>query len=165
MKNREWRHTIIREVILSGRIGNQETLLLALRGKGLDLTQATLSRDLKEMKVVKISSGTQGYVYMIPEEMVLEPAGRSERINYLAEGFLSIRFSDNLAVIRTLPGYASSIASVIDRKEIPSVLGTIAGDDTILVVRNEKATFDELIGILIKTMPILKTKIGEIVSK
>ncbi len=159
MKNRELRHSAIREIIASGRVGNQEELLLMLREKGLYLTQATLSRDLKMMKVIKISSGPLGYVYMISEEMSLGTGGEKQRANHLAEGFLDVQFSGNLGVIRTLPGYASSIAAVIDEADAPSVLGTIAGDDTILVVLKEKISHDELITNLIKIMPLLKTKI------
>jgi transcriptional regulator of arginine metabolism len=159
MKNRELRHSVIREIIATGQIGNQEELLVMLRGKGLHLTQATLSRDLKMMKVIKISSGPLGYVYMIPEELALETSGEMQRVNHLAEGFLDVQFSGNLAVIKTLPGYASSIAAVIDEANASAILGTIAGDDTILVVLKEKVSYGELITDLIKIMPILKTKI------
>lgn len=159
MKNRDLRHSAIREIIGSGQVRNQEELLLMLREKGLHLTQATLSRDLKMMKVIKISSGPLGYVYMIPEEMALETGGEKQRVNHLAEGFLDVQFSGNLSVISTLPGYASSIAAVIDEAETPAILGTIAGDDTILVVLKEKVTHDELITDLIRIMPLLKTKI------
>jgi transcriptional regulator of arginine metabolism len=159
MKNREWRQGVIREIISSGRISNQESLLQMLRVKGIVLTQATLSRDLKMMQVVKVPSGQEGYTYVVPEEIVPGSSGEGQKANYLAEGFISLNFSGNLGVIRTLPGYASSIASVIDKTDTPSVLGTIAGDDTILVVLKEKESAGELVSSVIRAMPMVKTKI------
>jgi transcriptional regulator of arginine metabolism len=159
MKNRERRQGVIREIISSGRISNQESLLQMLRGKGIVLTQATLSRDLKMMQVVKVPSGQNGYTYVVPEEIVPGSSGERQKANYLAEGFITLNFSGNLGVIRTLPGYASSIASVIDKTDTPSVLGTIAGDDTILVVLKEKESAGELVTAIIGAMPMVKTKI------
>ncbi len=160
MKNRKERQALIRQIITSGRIGSQEELLGMLHEKGYAMTQATLSRDLKMMKVVKMPAGNTGYIYTVQEDFL--PVNREEklRINYLAEGFRSLQFSGQLAVIHTLPGYANSIAVVIDRAAPPEILGTIAGDDTILVIMKENITRNELISALCRTMPYLKTKIG-----
>lgn len=159
MKNKEERHAIIRQVIQSGRIGSQEELLSLLRDRGLELTQATLSRDLKMLKIAKVP-GPSGYVYILPEGLLAETRDENLRINYLADGFRDIQFSGNLAVIRTLPGYASSIAAVIDNAGPLPVLGTIAGDDTILLILREGIGQFELKSTLVKIMPYLKTKIG-----
>ena len=80
-------------------------------------------------------------------------------VNFLADGFRDLRFSGNLAVMRTQPGYASSIAAVIDKSETWEILGTIAGDDTILIVLKEGITKSDLINILISIMPNLEGRI------
>jgi transcriptional regulator of arginine metabolism len=154
------RHEVIRQLISSGRIGSQEELLSLLREKGIILTQATLSRDLHMLKVIKVPDGKSGHVYLNPEGFM--PGNREEqlRVNYLADGFHDLQFSGNLAVIRTLPGYASSIAAVIDAAKPQLLLGTIAGDDTILLILKEGFTREELVRKLIDIMPYLKTKIG-----
>lgn len=160
MKNKQERHSIIRQVIASGRIGSQEKLLSLLREKGMELTQATLSRDMKILKIAKVPAGASGYVYMLPEGMALETRDENLRINYLADGFRDLQFSGNLAVIRTLPGYASSLAAVIDNAGPQQILGTIAGDDTILLILREGTGQPDLKYTLIKIMPYLKTKLG-----
>ena len=80
------------------------------------------------------------------------------RVNYLADGFKDLRFSGNLAVLRTLPGYASSFAAVIDRADSWEILGTVAGDDTILIIQREGISKADLINALINIMPNLKDK-------
>ncbi|HNQ36357.1 MAG TPA: ArgR family transcriptional regulator, partial [Prolixibacteraceae bacterium] len=81
-------------------------------------------------------------------------------VNYLADGFRDLRISGNLAVIRTYPGYASSIAAVIDAAQPAEILGTVAGDDTILVILSEGTTREQLTTRLVKIMPYLKTREG-----
>lgn len=160
MKNRKERQEVIRRVIISGRIRSQEQLLALLREQGMKLTQATLSRDLKMMRIVKMPDRKNGYAYTVQEGISL--GGREERlkVNFLAEGFRDLKFSGNLAVIRTLPGYASSIAVIIDDASPESILGTIAGDDTILIILKEGVKKDDLIQSLVKILPHLKNKIG-----
>ena len=160
MKNKSDRHQAIRQIITGGHISSQERLLELLRERGFTLTQATLSRDLKLMQVAKVADAHEGYVYVMPgainkPETVRDP----DRINFLADGFRGIRFSGNLSVIRTLPGYASSIAAVIDNSDPWEILGTIAGDDTILVIIKEGVTRTEFISALKRIMPFLKDKI------
>jgi len=180
MKRKQERHEQIRHLIRAGRIGSQDELLFLLREKGYTSTQATLSRDLHEMKVLKVPAGDKGYVFIIRIKVNISfkvPAGdkgyvyldpddkkpdfheEQLRINYLAEGFRDLQLSGNLAVIRTLPGYASSIAVVIDNARLKELLGTIAGDDTILVILKENVTKSDLIAVLLKTLPYLKNKI------
>lgn len=160
MKNRNTRHQAIREIISSAQIGSQEKLLDLLHERGYDLTQATLSRDLKQMKVAKVAGSNGDYVYVLPGLMggvreIREP----DRINYLSDGFLGIQFSGNLAVIRTMPGYASSIASMIDKSNPWESMGTIAGDDTILLIMREGIARTQLIAALKHIMPNLSDKI------
>ena len=142
----------IRKIIESESITSQEELLEKLAGKGHIVTQATLSRDLKFLRVGKVPDKKKGYVYRLSE-------GESEQINGLAgeqypvNGFLSIEFAHHLGVIRTLPGSANSIAYQIDHLEAFEILGTVAGDDTILIIPREGVTKEDVINILIPLIP------------
>ena len=158
MKNKVQRQLEIRKVIQKGNVHSQDELLNLLKLKGFDLTQATLSRDLKVLQVAKFPHPVKGYVYTVPEMGNTQTVHQS-RVNYLADGFQDIQFSGNLAVVKTLPGYASSIAAVIDKAGIWEILGTIAGDDTILLIQREGITRQDMIEALISVMPKLKGKI------
>ena len=118
-----------------------------LRKEGFTLTQATLSRDLKQLKVAKAASMNGKYVYVLPNETMYrrshKPLSAGEMLSN--PGFLSINFSGNLGVIKTRPGYASSIAYNIDNSNVPEILGTIAGDDTIIIVLREGVDHNALI--------------------
>jgi len=159
-KNKQERQEMVRQLIRAGRLGSQEELLTLLRERGFSCTQATLSRDMHEMKVVKLPGGESGYVYVLPDEVLLRGSEEQLRVNYLADGFRDLRISGNLAVIRTYPGYASSIAAVIDAAQPAEILGTVAGDDTILVILSEGTTREQLTTRLVKIMPYLKTREG-----
>ncbi|HNX55508.1 MAG TPA: ArgR family transcriptional regulator [Prolixibacteraceae bacterium] len=160
MKNRTKRQLAIKQAILNSRISSQDELLRIMKDQGFELTQATLSRDLKILKVAKVSDKALGYVYVIPEGVSTENQKENSRISFLADGFRNIQFSGNLAVIKTMPGYANSIAVVIDNAEPYEILGTIAGDDTILVIMREGVSQSDLINSLILLMPSLEDKIG-----
>lgn len=161
MKNRVSRHLAIRQIISSTEIHSQDELLVKLEEQGYALTQATLSRDLKTLKVAKVPSGNQGYMYVIPEGVNIETREDNSEVNFLADGFRDLNFSGNLAVMRTRPGYASSIAAVLDNAEPYEILGSIAGDDTILLVMREGVTPRDLKNSLILIMPKLQDKIGK----
>ena len=125
-----------------------------LKKKGFHLTQATLSRDLKIIRAGRIPDNEKGYVYFIP-------SGRIEQENMLAKenfpvsGFLSIDFAWHLGVIRTMPGYANSIASAIDRMGSYNILGTVAGDDTILLIPREGVSRGDVKNELARLIPEL----------
>ena len=140
----------IKLLISSQEIGSQKELLEALEAEGFIVTQATLSRDLKQLKVAKAASINGRYVYVLPNETmyrrVQKPLPAREMM--LTPGFLSIQFSGNIGVIKTRPGYASSIAYNIDNSDIPEILGTIAGDDTIMIVVKEGVQEFEIIDLL-----------------
>ena len=159
MKKRVERQLAIRKIIQNGKVHSQEELLLQLKKNGFDLTQATLSRDLKVLQVAKVPHPTKGYVYVIQGAEKLEKTGERNRVNFLADGFKDVQFSGNLAVVKTLPGYANSIAAVIDRAEPWEIIGTVAGDDTILIVQREGITKRDLINAIIKVMPNLRNKL------
>ena len=160
MKNRTKRQLAIKQAILNGRISSQDELLHIMKDQDFELTQATLSRDLKILKVAKVSDQALGYVYVIPEGLNNENLRENTRINFLADGFRDLQFSGNLAVMRTMPGYASSLAAVIDNAEPYEIIGTIAGDDTILIIMREGITHSDLINSLILVMPKLEDKLG-----
>lgn len=159
MKNKVHRQLEIRKIIQKGNIHSQEELLTELKHKGFELTQATLSRDLKVLQVAKTTHPAKGYVYSVPSNGQSETSQVQNRINYLADGFLNIQFSGNLAVIKTIPGYASSIAAVIDQTSPWEIIGTVAGDDTILVIQREGISKNDLVTALITLMPKLKGRI------
>jgi transcriptional regulator of arginine metabolism len=137
------RHEKIKEIIESMVIETQDDLAQALRNSGIDVTQATVSRDIKELMLIKIPDASGGYRYAFPKEhgMILSQ-GRLERT--FQDSILSIGVSENLVVIRTLPGTAQAVAYGIDYMKWPEVLGTVAGDDTIFVAvdsRNNISVF------------------------
>ena len=142
MKIKVKRLETIKQLISSKQIGSQADLLRELRKEGYFLTQATLSRDLKQLKVGKAATMGGQYVYVLPNETMYRRVHtplKSTELSISNTGFRSIRFSGNIGVIRTNPGYASSIAFNIDNSEIPEILGTIAGDDTIIIVISDGA--------------------------
>lgn len=159
MKNRVERQHAIREIILKGDVHSQEELLKQLKQKGFNLTQATLSRDLKVLQVAKVPHPVNGYIYSIQGKTKDAETTEQIRVNYLADGFRDLNFSGNLAVLRTLPGYANSFAAVIDRANSWEILGTVAGDDTILIIRREGISKVDLINALVNIMPNLKGKL------
>ena len=159
MKNRVKRQLEIRRIILNGNVRNQDELLVELKQNGFDLTQATLSRDLKLLQVARVPHPSKGYVYSISERGKKEQSVQQNKINYLADGFIDLQFSGNLAVLKTMPGYASSIAAVIDTASPWEIIGTIAGDDTILLIQREGISKADLINALVFIMPGLKDKI------
>ena len=125
------RHGKIKEIIEHSKIETQEDLAAALRHEGIEVTQATVSRDIKELMLIK------------EHNMLLTP-GRLERT--FQDSIVGMRASENLVVIRSLPGTAQSVAYAIDYMKWPEVLGTVAGDDTIFVAvasKENTATFME----------------------
>lgn len=130
MKNN--RHDAIIEIISSCDIETQEELIEKLSEAGFNVTQATISRDIKELKLVKISgkdnktkyARLSGRTLTIPEQI----------LPVFTHGFVSADNANNLVIVKTLPGMAQAVASAIDSLQISELLGTIAGDDTILTV-------------------------------
>ena len=158
MKVKNNRLEALRMIISSQQLGSQEELLAALQREGFKLTQATLSRDLKQLKVAKAASMSGNYVYVLPNETMYKRVSTPLQIKEMMQvsGFISIQFSGNMGVIRTRPGYASSIAWNIDNSDIPQILGTIAGDDTIFIVIKQNSTEREAIEALNKAVPNMK---------
>ena len=133
------RHTAIAEIIESRNIETQEELAEALRERGILVTQATVSRDIKELHLIKVLSETGGYKYATLDKA---EKGMNERfIRMFGESVLSVVCANNLVVIKTLTGSAHVAAEAVDSLKWPEILGSIAGDNTILVIcrTNEEA--------------------------
>jgi len=130
---RRKRLTAIRRIVAENAVDSQERLTAILRRHGFAVTQATLSRDLKRLGIGKAPTPDGGYTY-IRSEGEVKPGSDATYVQDFLRGFLSIEFSGILGLMRTLPGHASSVASALDNLRIPEVLGTVAGDDTVLVV-------------------------------
>ena len=158
MKVKNNRLESLRLIISSQQMGSQDELLAALQKEGFKLTQATLSRDLKQLKVAKAASMSGNYVYVLPNETMYKRVSTPNSIREMMKvpGFVSINFSGNMGIIKTRPGYASSIAWNIDNSDIPEILGTIAGDDTIFIVIKEGIRHQEVIEALSDVVPNMR---------
>lgn len=146
---------LLKMLISSKEMSSQEELLKALAVEGYNITQATLSRDLKQLKVAKAATMSGKYVYVLPNETMYRRVSKAASMKEMLQstGFRSINFSGNMGVIKTRPGYASSIAYNIDNSDIPQILGTIAGDDTIFIVKGVGVSNDEIIEELRQVLP------------
>jgi transcriptional regulator of arginine metabolism len=142
------RQARIVELISHRAIRSQSELATMLAAEGIETTQATLSRDLDELGAVKLRGADGGApVYVIPDDgsPVRGIEGGTARLGrLLAELLVSVDASANLAVLRTPPGAAQFLASAVDRAALHDIVGTIAGDDTILVVAREPLTGAQL---------------------
>ena len=158
MKVKNNRLEALRLIISSQQLGSQDELLSALQKEGFKLTQATLSRDLKQLKVAKAASMSGNYVYVLPNDTMYKRVSSPNTIREMMKvpGFVSINFSGNIGIIKTRPGYASSIAWNIDNSDIPEILGTIAGDDTIFIVIKEGIKHQDVIDTLSDVVPNMK---------
>jgi transcriptional regulator of arginine metabolism len=135
------RQARIVRILSSAPVRSQSELAALLADDGIDVTQATLSRDLEELGAVKLRGADGGVgVYIVPEVS----GGTARLSRLLSELLVSTDSSANLAVLRTPPGAADYLASALDRAALPYVVGTIAGDDTVFVAAREPMTGAEL---------------------
>ena len=145
--NTKLRQQAILDIIQAGPVFSQDELALRLQEQGITSTQATLSRDLKALRISKVP----GEGYVVPAR------GRSLSADFTS-GILRIQFSANLGVIRTRPGLANAVAIVIDSQMVFPVLGTIAGDDTILLILREGSVAGEVLDALTPLFPEIKNR-------
>lgn len=156
MKERLARLKAIRKLIKTYRIESQEILLGHLQKEGFMVTQATLSRDLKLLKVGKISDGHNGYVYTLPGEDDRQENERTYVHDFL-RGYVSIDWSGNMVVIRTYSGHSDSVALAVDNLALDDVLGTIAGrDNTVFVCLREGVTGEDFMAQMREKIPELE---------
>lgn len=131
------RHEKIKYIIEHNNIETQDDLACALRNAGIEVTQATVSRDIKELMLIKVPDAMGKYRYAFPKEHnLMLTQGRLERT--FQDSVISLRQSENLVVMRTLPGTAQAVAYAIDYMKWPEVLGTVAGDDTIFIAVEDR---------------------------
>jgi len=123
----------LKSIIEDRGIGDQAGMLIALKEDGIDTTQATISRDLQEMGYVKIRLGPGNYRYELLNRS--KKSNIQARLASMFHDFVTeIKSSGNIIVVKTVPGNAGGVASLIDNLENPKILGTVAGDDTIIIV-------------------------------
>ena len=152
MKERLCRLKSIKKLIKNNRIESQEELLNHLQKEGFEVTQATLSRDLKLLKVGKVSDGNSGYVYTLPSD---EERIESEQIfaQDFLRGYVSIDWSGNIVVIKTFGGHADSVSNALDCLNMDEILGTVAGENCIFACLREGVTGEEFMAALKKRIP------------
>ncbi|MBR2976542.1 MAG: arginine repressor [Alistipes sp.] len=152
MNQKTQRLSIIRKIIRSEFISSQEELIARLEESGVSVTQSTLSRDLKFMHVAKVPHKEKGYIYVLPDNT----RNDIHISTNVTDNITGIAFSGNMCVITTKPGYVSAISVPIDHKCINEVLGTIAGDNTILLILREGFDMDNLMKQLYMLFPSLR---------
>jgi transcriptional regulator of arginine metabolism len=155
--NKNQRILAVKRIIGNSFAGTQEELLEKLGKQGYQLTQATLSRDLKALKVAKKADPEKGYVYVLPDQP--ETQEEKTKNTFPLNGFMWLKFSNHMGVIKTKPGYAAGIASMIDNAGSYEILATIAGDDTVLIIPVEGIKQNDIKRALILIMPELEGKI------
>jgi transcriptional regulator of arginine metabolism len=143
LKERFSRLNTIKQIIKNNRVSSQEALLKYLQAEGINVTQATLSRDLKVLKVGKISAGKSGYYYSLPGQQSEKDTDNIYKQD-LIRGYLSLEFSKNLGIVTTLPGHANSVAIALENLDYPEIIGTLAGDDTVLLIISEEAQLEQI---------------------
>ncbi|UHA72887.1 transcriptional regulator AhrC/ArgR [Paenibacillus sp. 481] len=137
------RHIKIREIVMNQDIETQDELVDSLRNAGFHVTQATVSRDMKELHLIKVPMDNGRYKYSLPIDQRFNPAQKLKRT--LLDSFISIDFTENLIVMKCLPGTANAVAALMDSIEWPEIMGTVCGDDTILIICRTKQTSQKVV--------------------
>ncbi len=137
--NKNERHLALKQVITTRQIGTQDELVRALKQSGFAVTQATLSRDMKELRIARVN-GPEGAHY------ALTPEAEEKRLQpYLAIEIESISSNESLIVVKTLPGRAQGVAEILDSFHHPDILGTLAGDNTVFVTPRSTKRIPKLV--------------------
>jgi transcriptional regulator of arginine metabolism len=158
MNSKTDRQNQIKRIILENKIASQDELLDSLRKASFELTQATLSRDLKEMRVGKVADPVKGSIYVLHEQLK-QNNQQSNVPSIPLNSVLTVVFSYHLCVVRTFPSFASTIANYIDSSQLSEIAGTVAGDDTILVIPREGYTQKEILKALGSVIPDIESKL------
>ncbi|KMY50745.1 transcriptional regulator AhrC/ArgR [Peribacillus loiseleuriae] len=130
--NKGQRHIRIRDIITNNDIETQDDLVDALKNAGFSITQATISRDIKELHLVKVPLMDGRYKYSLPADQRFNPLQKLKRM--LIDAFVRIDSASHFLVLKTLPGNAQAIGALIDHLDWEEILGTICGDDTCLII-------------------------------
>jgi transcriptional regulator of arginine metabolism len=139
MMNKGQRHIKIREIITNRDVETQDELVESLKNAGFNVTQATVSRDIKELHLVKVPLMDGRYKYSLPADQRFNPLQKLKRT--LTDAFVKVDQAGHMLVMKTLPGNANAIGALIDNLDWEEILGTICGDDTCLIIcRTEMET-------------------------
>ena len=151
---------IIRSLVRTRTIRNQEEFLALLAEKGILTTQATLSRTLKKLRISKRHNASGHHCYMLPDDS--QPSGTTQlQGKRAAECSVSVAFSGQMGVIKTLPGCANMVGAVIDEHDHPGLMGTIAGENTLLLILHENTTQADMLPYLEKLIPGIENRLIE----
>ncbi|PKR78948.1 arginine repressor [Halalkalibacillus sediminis] len=135
----------IKELIARNDIDTQDGLVRYFHDLGYHVTQATISRDIKELQLVKTPTRTGGYKYSLPKETQHDPIDKLRRM--LTDSFVSIDRADHFIVLKTIPGNAQAVGALLDQLEWENIMGSICGDDTCLIICHtpdkSKSVYDE----------------------
>ena len=132
---KKYRQEKLLDLITRYEIETQDELIGHLKEMGFDVTQATISRDIRELKIAKMTTGKGTYRYVLPKQ--IDPASGVKFSSALIDSITTVDFAQNLVVIKTYPGLASAVAGGIDRMNLTQILGCVAGDDTIMVITRD----------------------------
>ena len=152
MGKKSERLSIIKRIIAEELIGSQEELIQHLERYGVHATQSTLSRDFKEINISKMPHHSKGYIYVLSDVLGNDVIANTSNIG---EAVLDIKFSHNIAVLFTKSGYASAISTIIDSRKSKEILGTVAGDNNIIIILSEEATHQEILAQMQQLFPSL----------
>ncbi len=146
-KSKQERHKAIAEILSSYSIDSQDSLLEMLFDMGFELTQATLSRDFREMMIAKTPDAAGNYYYRLPESQPVRQVAEKYGIStpFYKQGVIYIEFSGQMCVVKTPQGYAKGVAQDIENNLIPGVIATIAGNDVVLMLLRENASKSEIV--------------------
>ncbi len=151
------RHEVIRQLLRSHKVSHQDQLLTLLKKMGINITQATLSRDLNALRVGKVADEKYGHIYTLPDQFE-----RTEESvftdDFPVDSLRSLNFSGNLGVLKTQPSFAPTVGLFIDKLNLKEVTGTVAGDDTVLIILEESTTREDFIISLMDRIPRLQDR-------
>ncbi|MGI5838992.1 MAG: arginine repressor [bacterium] len=137
------RQSLIIDIIRNNSIETQEELAEHLKKRGIGVTQATVSRDIKELSLIKIPTEEGKYRYSLPpEDAWVNSMERAKRL--FRDSLISLDYTENIIVVKTLTGNANAVADIIDNMPWPEIVGTVAGDDTIFVAVRDRSTIKDV---------------------
>ncbi|MRG86539.1 transcriptional regulator AhrC/ArgR [Salinibacillus xinjiangensis] len=140
--NKGQRHIKIRELITENDIETQDELVTRLKNLGLNVTQATVSRDIKELHLVKVPAANGRYKYSLPADQRFNPLKKLRRL--MMDAFVKIDKAGHFIVLKTLPGNAHALGALIDNLDWDEIMGTICGDDTCLIICRTEDSIDDI---------------------
>ena len=142
------RRQAIIDIIAENEVARQEELVIYLKQKGYDVTQATVSRDIKELKLVKVKGEKQKFKYAMPKTQFGSEIDKDKMITLLKTFVIDIKRAQNLIIVKTLEGNGSACGMAIDNLSTDKIVGSIAGDDTLLIVCDDEFNAEDVVDLL-----------------